>query len=477
MVFVFLGLIKPIILRWIIITFFMKFKLRVSLLFLLISIVFFAQVDNPVFTLPKIKSNITLPISLPISEINNLINQNVKGILYEDQSYTDNDNDQFKVRVEKQGDIHIKALTNNRLMISVPLKIWAEKGYGTLGYYVYQDTKFNLIMNFITSISATPDWKLNTQTRAAGFVWTQKPVLDYGKIKIPIAPFIESVLRKQQSDFTSVIDNQIKSKFNLQPYLVTVWNQFAQPINISEEYNTWLKVSPQGTYMAPLQVFADKIKTTVGIDLYSETFVGQMPLAGQNINTVPNFQLMNNLPSVFNLQTTANISFDEATRLAKSQFQGKEFDLNNDKVKITDILVYPEKDDVVIEATTEGKVNGRAFIKGKMAYDSVNHKIVLSKTDFNLKTKNFFQKALTVLFEGKIRKMIEKDYGIPLLDIENSSKKSLNENFNKEYVKGVRLKGNVIDLRPTQFLLSEKYITVVIDTKAQLQMNISGLSF
>lgn len=455
----------------------MKFKLRVSLLFLLISIVFFAQVDAPVFTLPKIKSNITLPISLPISEIYNLINQNVKGILYEDQSYTDNDNDQFKVRVEKQGDIHIKALTNNRLMISVPLKIWAEKGYGTLGYYVYQDTQFNLIMNFITSISATPDWKLNTQTTAAGFVWTQKPVLDYGKIKIPIAPFIESVLRKQQSDFTSVIDNQIKSKFNLQPYLVTVWNQFAQPINISEEYNTWLKVSPQGTYMAPLQVFADKIKTTVGIDLYSETFVGQMPLAGQKINTIPDFQLMNNLPSVFNLQTTANISFDEATRLAKNQFQGKEFDLNSSKVKITDILVYPEKDDVVIEATTEGKVNGKAFIKGKMAYDSVNHKIVLSKTDFNLKTKNFFQKALTVLFEGKIRKMIEKDYGIPLLDIENSSKKSLNENFNKEYVKGVRLKGNVIDLRPTQFLLSEKYITVVIDTKAQLQMNISGLSF
>ncbi len=455
----------------------MKFKLRVSLLFLFISIVFFAQVDNPVFTLPKIKSNITLPISLPISEINNLINQNVKGILYEDQSYTDNNNDQFKVRVEKQGNIAIKALSNNRLMISVPLKIWAEKGYGTLGYYVYQDTQFNLIMNFITSISATPDWKLNTQTTTAGFVWTQKPVLDYGKIKIPIAPFIESVLRKQQSDFTSVIDNQIKSKFNLQPYLVTVWNQFAQPINISEEYNTWLKVSPQNTYMAPLQVFADKIKTTVGIDLYSETFVGQMPLAGQNISTVPNFQLMNNLPSVFNLQTTANISFDEATRLAKSQFQGKEFDLNNDKVKITDILVYPEKDDVVIEATTEGKVNGRAFIKGKMAYDSVNHRIVLSKTDFNLKTKNFFQKALTVLFEGKIRKMIEKDYGIPLLDIENSSKKSLNENFNKEYVKGVRLKGNVIDLRPTQFLLSEKYITVVIDTKAQLQMNISGLSF
>jgi len=73
--------------------------------------------------------------------------------------------------------------------------------------------------------------------------------------------------------------------------------------------------------------------------------------------------------------------------------------------------------------------------------------------------------------------MIEKDYGIPLLDIENASRKSMVENFNKEYVKGIKLQGNVLDLKPTQFLLSEKYITIIIDTKAQLQMNVSGLSF
>lgn len=454
-------------------------KLKITLFSIFISILSFSQSTTPVFTLPKIKSNITLPISLPISEINNLINQSVKGVLYEDQSFTDNNNDQFKVKVEKQGNIAIKALTNNRLMISVPLKIWAEKGYGTLGYYMYKDTNFNLVMNFITSLAATPDWKLSTKTTTAGFVWTQKPILDYGKIKIPIAPFIESVLKEQQAKFTTIIDNQIKSQFNLQPYLVMAWNQFSKPINVSEEYNTWLKISPQNTYMTPLQVFQDKIKTTVGIDLFSETFVGQIPQATRDVNTVPNFLLKPDLPGIFNLQTTANISFDEATKIARQQFLNKEFPLNNEKnkVKVNDITVYPEKENIVIEVKTEGGVNGTAFIKGKPVYDAVNHKITLTQTDFNLKTKNFFQKALTVLFEGKIRKMIEKDYGIPLLDIENSSRKSLMENFNKEYYKGIRLQGNVIDLRPTQFLLSEQYITVVIDTKAQLQMMVSGLSF
>lgn len=455
------------------------YKKTQALFFFIYSLFIFSQSSIPVYTLPKIKSNITLPVSLPVSEINNLINQSVKGVLYEDQSYTDNNNDQFKVRVEKQGNIAIKALSNNRLMISVPLKIWAEKGYGTLGYYMYQDTNFNLIMNFITSLAATPDWKLNTKTTTAGFVWTQKPVLDYGKVKIPIASFIESVLKEQQNKFTTVIDQQIKSQFNLQPQLVMAWNQFSKPINVSQEYNTWLKISPQNTYMTPLQVFQDKIKTTVGIDLFSETFVGKMPLPTKDVTSIPNFVVRPDLQNIFNLQTTANISFDEATKIARQQFLNKEFPLNSEKnkVKVDDIKVYGEKENIVIEVKTQGGVTGTAFIKGKPAYDVQSHKIVLTQTDFNLKTKNFFQKALTVLFEGKIRKMIEKDYGIPLLDIENSSKKSLMESFNKEYYKGIRLQGNVIELKPTQFLISESYITVVIDTKAQLQMNISGLSF
>lgn len=455
------------------------FRKFTSLYFLLISFIAFSQTAEPVYTLPKIKSNITLPVSLPISEINSLINQSVKGVLYEDQSYTDNNNDQFKVKVEKQGNIAIKALTGNRLMISVPLKIWADKGYGTFGVYVYKDTNFNLIMNFITEISAANNWKLNTKTTTAGYAWTQKPVLDYGKIKIPIAPLIENTLKEQQNKFTTIIDQQIRSQFNLQPYLVMAWNQFSKPINVSEEYNTWLKISPQNTYMSPLQVFQDKIKMTIGIDLYSETYVGQIPLATRDVNTIPNFTLNPDLPNIFNLQTTANISFDEATKIAKQQFLNKEFAMSSEdqKVKITDIKVYQEKENIVIEAQTTGEVNGTAFIKGKPFYNAEEHKIKLDVTDFNLKTKNFFQKTMTVLFEGKIRRMIEKDYGIPLLDIENASRKSMVENFNKEYVKGIKLQGNVLDLKPTQFLLSERYITIVIDTKAELQMNISGLSF
>ena len=100
-----------------------------------------------------------------------------------------------------------------------------------------------------------------------------------------------------------------------------------------------------------------------------------------------------------------------------------------------------------------------------------------SSTDFRLKTKNILQKLATSLFEGKIVRMIEQDYGIPLLDIENSSKKSIEESFNKEYHTGLKLQGKVLNLKPTQFLVNSEYITTVIDINANLSLKIEGLSF
>ncbi|WP_313214164.1 DUF4403 family protein, partial [Soonwooa sp.] len=312
-----------------------------------------------------------------------------------------------------------------------------------------------------------------------GFVWKEKPVLDYGKVKIPVANFIESTLKEQQSKFTSLIDTQIKNSFKLQPYLVLAWNQFAKPVNISQEYNTWLKITPQRTFLKPIEVYADKIKTNVGLSLLSETFVGEVPPASALVKQVPNYISKPNISDDFVLQTTANISFNEATILAKKQFLNKEIELGSSsrKVKVEAISVYPEKENIVLEITTSGYVNGTSFIKGQAAYDEVGQKIVLIDTDFNLKTKNFFQKAMTVLFEGKIRKLVEQEYGIPMKDMMAVSKQSLAESFNKEYFPGLKLTGQVIDLKPSKFILTPTYITVVVDTKAKLQLVISGLNF
>ncbi|MBB6372015.1 DUF4403 family protein [Chryseobacterium shigense] len=455
----------------------MKLK-TIQLLFLLSFAMFFGQAagdQSPVYNFPKIRSNITMPVTIPLTEISNMINASVKELVFQDDSYTDNNNDQFKVKVWKTRPIRLVGGTSQNILIEVPLKIWAEKGIGTLGVYSYQNTTFETVMSFNTTISFKNNWTITTNTQPNGFRWVTKPVLDYGKIQIPITSLVEKSLKEQQGKFAKTIDQQMATQLNFQQYAVMAWNVFSQPFNISEEYNTWLKISPIGVNMTPLKFYGNEITTNIGMDIYSETFTGSKPAASPMIKSAGNFNIVPTLANQFLLQTTANVPFSEATNIARNMFMNKEYDVRGSKVKIKDIRVYGAEGRVIVEAETEGYVNGKAIISGVPVYDETKRKIVLSNTKFNLKTANILQKTATLLFKGKIVKMIEDEYGIPTQDLELASKKSIEEAFNKEYYKGLKMNGKVFSLKPGSVLLNESGITAVIETSATLKLILNGI--
>ena len=454
----------------------MKF---IKIIFLLTFISIYGQTNtvsqSPVYNFPKVRSNITMPVTIPLSEISNMINASVKDLIYQDDSYTDNNNDQFKVKVWKTRPMRLVGGTNQNILIEVPLKIWAEKGIGTLGLYTYQSTTFETVMSFNTSISLKNNWTLVTQTRTNGFRWVTKPVLDFGKIQIPITSLVEKSLVEQQKKFCTTIDQQMATQLNFQNYAVTAWNVFANPFQISEEYNTWLKITPISVHITPLQFYGNQINTSLGIDIYSETYTGNKPEPSAPVKSASDFGFVSSLADQFLLQTTANVPFTEATAIARNMFLNKEYDIRGSSVKIKDIKVYGEDNRVMIEAETEGYVNGTAFISGIPVYDEIKKKIVLSDTKFRLKTSNILQKTATLLFRGRIVKMIEEEYGIPTQDLENSSKKSIEEAFNKEYYKGLKMSGTVFTLQPGSILMNPSGITAVIDTKATLKLILNGI--
>ena len=418
-----------------------------------------------------------MPVKIPLSEIGNLINASVQNLIFEDNSYTDNNNDQFKVKVWKTRPIRLVGGTKQNLLIEVPLKIWAEKGIGTLGIYSYQNTTFETVMYFNTQLTFNNNWTMTTKTSPMGFKWVTKPVLDFGKIKVPITSLVETSLKQQQAEFSKTIDEMMISQLNFQNYAVMAWNQFSQPFNISEDYNTWLKITPVSVNISPLVFYGNQIEANIGIDTFSETFTGKKPPSTVPIKTIANFNSVQSLPQKFLLQTTANIPFNQATKIAENMFLGKEFDFREgrSKIKITSVNVYGEENRVMIEAATEGTIDGVSYISGIPVYDDVKRKIVLTDTKFKLKTKNILQKTATLLFQGEIVKMIEDEYGIPTAELEDSSKKSIEETFNKEYYRGLKMQGKVYKLKPSQILLSPVGITAIIDTEAQLKLLVQGM--
>ena len=71
--------------------------------------------------------------------------------------------------------------------------------------------------------------------------------------------------------------------------------------------------------------------------------------------------------------------------------------------------------------------------------------------------------------------MIEEEYGIPTSDLELSSKASIEDAFNKEYYKGLKINGQVFKLKPQQILITPNGITAVILTEGKMELKIKGM--
>jgi len=420
----------------------------------------------------KIKSTIAVPIDIDYVDIEKMLNQSVTGLIYEDNSYTDNDQDEFKIKVWKKGNITIKPNTTNQLKISVPLKVWAEKGIGALGYVSYQATEFELILNFKTVFSIRPDWVIKTVTTPDGYIWVTKPVLKYKYVDVPITPIVANVLDKQHPMFAKKIDEQVVTALDMKPYALQVWNLLNTPFQLSEEYESWLTIRPSSVQMTPLKAQKNNIVSTIGLNVISETSVGKKPVTSLNTasSQVPNLTLVKDVPSTFSVETVADISYSYASELANKSFQFQKIDFLNGKksVVVDEITVKHEADMMILSTKLSGDVKGTVIIEGHPYYDSLAQRLALKDVVFQLKTKNLFQKSASWLFNGKIETMIEKDYGIPVGDMIKLANTSLLSTLNQSPYPGVIMKGTVASFKPTDVVLNEDGITILILTKGQM---------
>jgi hypothetical protein len=73
-------------------------------------------------------SYVNIPLEIPLQVIENKINTQYKGVIYDDDSYTRPSVDNIKIRVYQNNRIGVTAI-GNELKFTIPLKIWAQGRY------------------------------------------------------------------------------------------------------------------------------------------------------------------------------------------------------------------------------------------------------------------------------------------------------------------------------------------------------------
>lgn len=426
-------------------------------------------------------SVVNIPVEIPVSEIENQVNAKIKGLIYEDNSYEDEEHDNLKAKVWKLSPIKMVAKESS-FLFEVPLKIWVSAGYkiSPLGMTMsgYKDTEFSIRIRLISKVGISPDWKMKTETYVDSYDWITEPNIRVAGINIPIKSMVSRLLSKNFDKITDAIDEQVEQNIELKSSVQMAWNLAQQPVLVSKEFDTWLVLKPSAVLMTPLMVKDGILRSTIGIKGYTQTITSNTkPILGA-VPKLPELQIVDNVSDNFRVSLISLVDYEEASKLATAKFIGEKFTFLGGQynVEVTSVDLYGQNDKLVIKAGLKGSINGNIYLKGVPHYDPATQSLSLKGLDYDLDTRNSIMKTASWLLQGQFSRMMEKKMVFPVgAQIGDAKKTIQNMLSNFKIIDGVLVKGSIADIVPDRVYLTPKHIYSVVFAEGKVNLRVDGL--
>ncbi len=422
-------------------------------------------------------SVINIPVKLDLDQLENRVNSEIEGLLFEDA--TKEKNSSISMKVWKKSPIGIIA-ENDHFSITVPLKVWAKAGLSFdnfgISFSDEAETNFEMNLKFKTKIELNPDWSIRTVTQADGFEWIKKPIVNIGPVKMPLASLLTGVIEKQQDLLANQLDQEMKPNLDIKTEVQEAWTLIQSPYLISDEYQVWLKVTPEDILMTPLSGSGNTSEFSFGIKAYTETFIGEKPEAMIN-RELPQVTIVDSISSQFNIGLSGKIPTTEINRLLEENFQDQTYSFNNNKqqVTITDVELYGSGINLIIRAGLKGSINGNIYLKGIPAFDGITQTLYLENLDFDLDTKNKLVKTASWLMHGRLIEEFKNSLSIPLgSQIEWASDMITESLDNLEIAPGIYINGHLDELTPSGVFITEQSVIASVIAKGKADITIEN---
>jgi hypothetical protein len=396
-------------------------------------------------------SNINIPLEVNPGELKKLVNKRLKGQLYADTSFEDNDRDNLMVFASKLDSIDV-GFENNFITYRVPLKIFLRMRIGVqvLGMDLgdIRDADAAVALKFKTKLSLNRDWSLATVTLPDGYEWISTPTASFGGFNLPLPLISDLLLQGSLGDIAKGIDKSVKSAVNFRKIMDDAWTAMQKPVLLSPRDSLWLRLSPVELSSVPLQGKAGNLVSSIGLRALVELYFGREPACSLNTG-LPPLRITSALPEQFNINLSLDIPFDYINSLARTSMRGYTLSYGRYKVTVRDITIYGQGDHLIVELPVDGSLRGTVYLAGRPVFNKDSLSIEMDDLDFSVSTKNVAAKTASWLFHSgllqKLRSGLVFPVGEPLRSARAEVAAMLRENRS---VENFRINGNVEKLEP-----------------------------
>ena len=418
-------------------------------------------------------SYINMPIQIKLRDVENKINSTLTGLIYEDSNIEDDD---IAIKIWKQAPIQLDNI-NGKIKTLLPLKAQVKYRIGTnklgVDLYTTKEFMFNGTINLLSEVNLS-NWKLSTKTQFKSLDWNESPsVIVLGK-SVPITYLVNPALHFFKEKMEKSIDDAIEKSMDFKPTVLDALEKICTPFQMSEIYESWLRVVPVELYTTDAKLKKETIAFEMGMKCTMETIVGQKPVSQFNRSKIV-LKAVSKMPEHVSANIVAISTYADASKIMTKNFAGQEFGSGNKKIQVQNVALWHKDGKMIIALDVLGSVNGTIYLNGFPQYNDTTKEIYFDQLDYVIDTKSTLIKTANWLAQGYVLRKIQEScrYSIvPNLEEGKSSMQKYLKNYSP--MPGVFVNGSLKDIQFQKIQLTNKAIIAFIKVNGDVSIAVDG---
>ncbi|WP_407150435.1 DUF4403 family protein [Bradyrhizobium sp. ORS 86] len=366
--------------------------------------------------------------------------------------------------VERSGGVSLYG-RGDRVYGSVPI-YGALEGQGANRYTarIHGETEASATIEAEARPELTRDWSLALNF-SDGFRWSEPPVLHVMGREIPLSNYAEPRIR---AELGVVRERALAAarRLNLHEKAETAWRYAFEPIQLSDNPQVWLQLTPQNAAFAGVRADGRVLSGSLELSGTAETVVGEQPPA-VTATALPALGRDVSQPGAFDVILPLRIGYDvlkdKITRAVSAlpPVAG---------LSVRDVQVYPSSGKLVVglrlakASDTDANAGQWVYLTGAIRVDANGHAVRFA--DLAAVTDDEGAAAVINPLIAKLRDSMSVDYGIAYDNLLNAA----DEKLTRPLKDGFRMEGRLSSAKLEKVYLSADGIVIAIRASGDLKI-------
>ncbi len=419
--------------------------------------------------IPKIMSSIDLPLEVDLNPYMKMAESQIDKTFQGGESPCEGLRYQYKM---DRGPLEVAGKGGNKIALALDLSYAVKGEYCALclgstcsvpavGISMgYGEPMKKARVGMESTIEILPTYKIKTQSKI-----TELKAIDPIKVAfgVDVTNMVLNRAKPYLGDAMKMVDAEV-AKIDLRALIAPSYKAMQEGISLNGM--GFLYLNPQELSMSALTFNKNIMKASIGIKAQPEVVSAAQT---RQVQKLPNLTTYKKAGG-FDIYTDIKMHYDTLAKQIMGFLEGQKFESGKQFIMVNGLRLFAVEERLGVEVDFVGSKKGTLFLTGLPVYDSATNHIRVEDLQFDLKTKNILLKSAKWLLNDKIRKEMQKAMNIDVNPQLKDAKKQMKQALNAKYDYGITLKGDVKDIKITDYQMRAEELWVRVFVSGNLKV-------